>query len=524
MANDSHVMIEARAGTGKSFSLIEGARRLTGRKGKGVIGSPEQEEIWRVIRQKKQPERIVYVAFSKDMVKDIKPKLPMGLEAQTLHSFGYSACANYFGGTLRHDSEKARDEVMKLMELTTEQFIRNKKLREQCKAVVKLVSIIKMTMQHMNQKFDNFNTIYNTFNISDEIDLNEEMFLMTCEVINRALENKDGRIDYNDMIWLPLALGMPIKKIDCMLVDEAQDLNAAQHALSLKGGKRLIVVGDPRQSIFGFTGADPESFNRFEDKLSDDDRGVMVLPLLASRRCPRAVTELVRSEVPDFSCLPENGEGIVETITKKQFEGIEKREGDMILCRNNAPLVSLAYRLISQGIYCRVAGNDFSTALDRLIETIAGKGNDSMSITQFIGLLSDYYSRRREALVASLSPEEVVNTLDDRTSCLRFLARQDKVSNVGDIKKVLANVFNKEESGGKVPGVHLSSVHRAKGLEADRVFIIRPDLLPHPGISKRGGWHELQENNLWYVACTRSKRELYFVEDDEDSDEPKIDF
>jgi len=62
----------------------------------------------------------------------------------------------------------------------------------------------------------------------------------------------------------------------------------------------------------------------------------------------------------------------------------------------------------------------------------------------------------------------------------------------------------------EIEGVVCSSVHRAKGLEADRVFIIRRDLMPHP--MAQSPWELVQEKNLEYVAITRSKNELIFVE------------
>ena len=58
-------------------------------------------------------------------------------------------------------------------------------------------------------------------------------------------------------------------------------------------------------------------------------------------------------------------------------------------------------------------------------------------------------------------------------------------------------------------GILLSSVHRAKGLEADRVFIIEPGLMPHPGA--KSDWQRVQEDNLKYVAITRAIRSLFWV-------------
>ena len=59
-----------------------------------------------------------------------------------------------------------------------------------------------------------------------------------------------------------------------------------------------------------------------------------------------------------------------------------------------------------------------------------------------------------------------------------------------------------------IDGICLSTVHKVKGLEADRVFIVRPDLLPMTTVTK--GWQVQQEKNLEYVAITRARMELIY--------------
>ena len=64
--------------------------------------------------------------------------------------------------------------------------------------------------------------------------------------------------------------------------------------------------------------------------------------------------------------------------------------------------------------------------------------------------------------------------------------------------------------------VWLSSIHKAKGLEADRVVLLHPHLLPHPNAKKP--WEKEQEANLKYVALTRAKQGLTFAHGEEDAD------
>jgi ATP-dependent exoDNAse (exonuclease V) beta subunit len=61
------------------------------------------------------------------------------------------------------------------------------------------------------------------------------------------------------MIYLPVALDLPMPKYDLLLIDEAQDLSKCQQALAKKAGRRLVFVGDPKQALYGFCGADSKS-------------------------------------------------------------------------------------------------------------------------------------------------------------------------------------------------------------------------------------------------------------------------
>src|SRR5262249_55889188 len=55
-----------------------------------------------------------------------------------------------------------------------------------------------------------------------------------------------------------------------------------------------------------------------------------------------------------------------------------------------------------------------------------------------------------------------------------------------------------------------STVHKAKGLEFDTVYILKSELMPHPAAKR--GWQLDQEYNIIYVALTRAKQRLYFLD------------
>ena len=101
-----------------------------------------------------------------------------------------------------------------------------------------------------------------------------------------------------------------------------------------------------------------------------------------------------------------------------------------------------------------------------------------------------------------LNPEEHSGyiALADKVLTLVFLAKLS--NNIEDLKNKIKTIFTDE-----IQGIVLSTVHKAKGLEANRVFIVRPDLLPMKTVK---GWQQIQEINLQYVAITRAKTELIY--------------
>ena len=99
------------------------------------------------------------------------------------------------------------------------------------------------------------------------------------------------------------------------------------------------------------------------------------------------------------------------------------------------------------------------------------------------------------------------NVLEDKVMTLLFLAKI--ADSILDLKHKIKSIFTDE-----IQGIVLSTVHKIKGLEANRVFIIRPDLLP---MQTAKPWQHIQEKNLQYVAYTRAKLDLIF--DNEWSDE-----
>lgn len=516
-----HLIVEARAGTGKTTTLIEGLKVMRG----GVsefTPSFQQAAVWDSMALSEDAKTVCFVAFNKSIATELQSRVPTGCEAMTMHSMGYRSLRNSFG-SLKVDNFR----VQGIMEEITGKDIWDLKGKRPTlvKAVEKLVSLCKMnlTLDCVNDDGVFVDDALLELAAYHDVDLNGEG-RDVIDLVPKVLERcknvaKDNTVDYDDMIWLPIVLDLPVTRYDLLLVDEAQDLNRCQQQLALKAGHRLILVGDSRQAIYGFAGADSKSMERMQSLLlggnigSPDDGkiGCQVLPLTVTRRCGKAIVEEAQKIVPDFEAHESCCEGLISQ-GRMNVDHLDYRsaveDGNMILCRVNAPLVSECFKFLKAGRKANIQGRDVGQGLISTIKKIrAGVLQTGDRVELVLEGLSRWIYQETTRENAKKFPSEArLIALQDRYDCLCcFCEDQDTVE---DVIKRIEDVFTDDKHG---KGIKLSSVHRAKGLEADRVFILLPENagMPHP--MAKTEWQIEQEWNLKYVAITRAISELVYV-------------
>jgi DNA helicase II / ATP-dependent DNA helicase PcrA len=280
-----------------------------------------------------------------------------------------------------------------------------------------------------------------------------------------------------------------IPEFDFVFVDETQDLNPSQLALVRKAavGGRLVAVGDRHQSIYGFRGADPEAIPRIIRETSAN-----VLPLSVTYRCASRIVAEANRYVPELMAAPGAPDGVVRSTMLDDAENA-MMPGDFVLSRTNAPLVALCFRLAKQGRRAAIQGRDIGEGLAAWV-----RSTNATSIP----VLAECVRSWHRAEVARLDAlERDTDGVSDRAECLHAFC--EGASNVSEVLGRIATVFSGE--GGAADRVLLSSTHRAKGLEADRVFMLRDTYLKRETV---------EEKNLAYVAVTRAKHELVYVFDE----------
>jgi superfamily I DNA/RNA helicase len=281
--------------------------------------------------------------------------------------------------------------------------------------------------------------------------------------------------------------------------------------LSLRPGGRLYAVGDPRQSIYGFTGASTDAMDLIAREFNTRE-----LPLTVSYRCATAVVARAQSWVDYIEPAPGAPEGIVRDEVPLHEALANLSPTDAVLCRQTAPLVKVAYALLARGRACRILGKEIGDGLVNLIELQHGKGIE--------GLLKKLaiFAEREAAKFTARGDERAAEAVQDRVSCVATIAEAlpEPQRTIPGLIHRIQTMFQDPEKGEQQRVLTLATQHKAKGKEWDKVLILRPDL--NPSKAARQEWQIEQEDNLMYVAATRAKLELtYAVEGDMTLDPPE---
>ena len=308
---------------------------------------------------------------------------------------------------------------------------------------------------------------------------------------------------FADMLYLPLVLNAPFRQYGFVAVDEAQDSNPVRREMAarmVRPGGRMMFVGDPKQSINGWCGADSDAMDRIAD-----DFQCKRFYMTQTFRCAKAIVDLVKPIVPDYKAADSNPSGVVRFVSDTQFEKHEVPKltpSDAIICRNTKPLVQLAYKLLSRGVACHVEGKEIGKSLLSLVDRFPA----AKSVSALVDGLMDYLSRRMEKLMKERK-EAQAEALNDRVETVfAIIEGLPKGSKVSDLREQIASLFSDSQSGEKRRTVTLMTAHKSKGLEFDRVFGLGVASF-FPSKFATQPWMLEQEACLEYVLKTRAIRE-----------------
>jgi DNA helicase-2/ATP-dependent DNA helicase PcrA len=459
--NSDNLIVEALAGSGKTSTAIESLKYIS------------------------TSEKNIFVAFNKKIADELRSRVPDHITTGTLHSIG-----------LKHISK-----VYKSVVVADKMTLIYKKIlgdgREKNELIYLLCKAVSLCKSSLVDSFEEIDSLLDRFDIDPPDDVARDVFINHIMFGLAASLKQTKSIDFDDMIYFPIKLNVPLEQYDNVFVDEAQDLNPAQIQFVFKlikqadSGKRksknnkngrCIVFGDVNQAIYLFRNADANAFIKFKERLN-----ATALPLPITYRCPRSVVTEAQRLVPALEMAPGASDG---TVAWREYEQLLANVslGSYIISRTNAPLVRTALKLIKSRTPCAILGRDIGENLSSLVKSSKAKKIDKLQAH-----VTKWKNKEMSRLLESgKDPSHVL----DKAECIEAL--MEGCDTVDQVKSNIISLFTSKDPSSIVT---LGSTHQMKGLESKNVYMF---INTYNESSQ-------EEKNLKYVAITRSKENLFYV-------------
>ena len=479
---NGNAVISAKAGSGKTSTCVTAIKLI------------------------KPKSKVMFLAFNKSIAEELSQKIKdyPNVEVRTSHSLGFAIIRKNVEGEVELDEFKYRRYVKtNISNLTTVNVtLTRNQLYNYIESICALVDFARFNLAQTAAEVKSLAVKYDV-----------PIFFDECDVVVKVLEwgkTELNSIDYTDMVWLPVELSMNARAFqkDFIFIDECQDQSLMSIELFLKcfkRGTRFIAVGDEDQCINTFCGSSEEAFQYMKDypKTTQFD-----LPICY--RCPETVVELAKTLVPDIKCREDAPKG--DIIQKCWTSSL--RSGDMVLCRSKAPLLKVYTKLLRKGVQCYIKGQDIGTNLKKLIEEvdIEELNTNLKSDGVFVRLYDNLFEIRNKLMeTKGLDYQDAtltnyITNSYDMIKALTVLA--ENYTTKTELLSHIDEIFDETREG-----VILSTIHKAKGLEADNVYILCNSSMPSSLAKKE--WEKKAEQNLIYVAYTRAKKKLGFISEEE---------
>lgn len=485
------VMANAGAGCAKTSTSVMGVNAMPPTKGLGI-------------------------AFNKKIADELRTKFPGDWTLKTLNGLGHSAWGKAIGKGLTLDDRK----LGKIINELAKEW--NQKLgQDEWIAVRSLVSAA-MNQGLVPNEYPHQSLVDDTPDNWAAIAADQWIELPNpglldfarAVLIQSVRQAFQGVISFDDQIYMSAMFNGVFWKHPVVLIDEAQDLSPLNHIqLARSASDRIFAIGDPRQAIYAFRGADSKSMQKILGLRKDWQQ----LPLNTTFRCPKAIVARQQGHYPGYTAAESNIEGRIVNLRQHSPWGYAQIEQELalieaagrvatiaILCRNNAPLVKMAFRLIRQGKGVHMLGRDIGKGLIALSKKICPE--DGTPIASTVAKIRDW-ADNQIAIAMANADEGKAEKLRDQSESLMAVVDSASPQDAGALRARLQDLFGRE--AGRIT---LSSGHRAKGLEWQLVIHLDPWRLPSRFAQDRadnGDTRQLeQEHNLKYVIDTRAQHTL----------------
>ncbi|EKU97938.1 DNA/RNA helicase, superfamily I [Leptolyngbya sp. PCC 7375] len=471
-------------------------------------GSGKSSTAEYVINTLPNPTKVLALAFTKTIAGSLTNRIPL---SDCIHSHAYGK------SFLKRSSYYEKNKYWEFTNFQGKSLVNQHQVSSSF-VLVRLLELIRLSDTDIfcedAQAIRNLSSMAYDYGLLGIRFFNDKLLDFTRKGIDWGIGwyKKTGQIDFADMLFLPVELNLdPPETYDYVFVDEVQDfsniqIELMQLAVSDYYGK-LLMVGDQNQACFKFAGAGKASIPSIKERLQPD-----VLPLSICYRCPTSHIELANQIYPGMEARPGAPEGEIYTwndgYTQSQLKHLAN-PGDLIICRRVAPLIEQCLDFILAEIPAVVKGKGVKESLFRTFDEIQNqRGFKYSKVFDYANKWHDYW--KNYFVEEYENPDTAIQDITDRYNQVIACIQAFNANSFSSLKKQIEYIFN-DKSG----AIQLSSIHSAKGLEADSVFVMEADKLPFkfPGMTKDD---KIQESNLEYITKTRSKEKLYLLPKEEE--------
>jgi DNA helicase-2/ATP-dependent DNA helicase PcrA len=502
------ILVQATAGSGKTSTGVSATRLIP-----DVFSS-------------------IFVAFNKKIADELASRLPPGIPGRTLHSQWFRQwnrhCKAKHGVWPEVNNFKVHDAVNKHFGLdqrkrkprgeSAAQKTDRTRIEDLADNVTFLVKKAKLygvvpvgypngkSIDGMKDTREFWVYLSDFFDQQIEPEELDETIKITRKILWEGLEN-ELVVDYADMLFFPAVKRVKCERFMIVMVDEAQDLNELQHFLlgkMLDPVGFLICIGDRRQSIYQFAGSAANGMDQLKNRFD-----CVEFPLSISYRCAQRIVDHAHAIYPEIQARPNAPEGSVEY--PKSININDFKPGQLIVCRNNAPITKLAHRLVRNRLPAKVIGRDIGKGLTKLVRRLDEDGTIPTLLTNLVSwkVRQDEIAERKGGNV-----DRVKQQIEDKFECICGLAHDAEITDVAGLIVLIDGLFTAEDETTVISPnrVTLSTIHKIKGAESDTVYVLDPQLINAPWVKTE--WQVVQETNLLFVASTRAKTRMVFIRSD----------
>ena len=301
-------------------------------------------------------------------------------------------------------------------------------------------------------------------------------------------------IDFTDMLDKFLKKGTVKGKLDVIFVDEAQDLSKIQwdklEKIEKENDADVWIAGDDDQAIFGWAGASVMSFIDWKAK---------EIPLTQSERVPSAIQKAALSIVDrieeyrlDKKYYPKKEKGQILEVIK--ISDIDMSKGSwLILARTNTLLKEIPKMLKQKGLF---------------FKTSDGKNSIGKNLYEDI----EYWNKMREGKkIPEIIEQRILERIKGSKPDLKLewhkAFTNETLSKIDYLRVLLSN----KEKIHKTPRITVSTIHSAKGGEATNVVLFLNETTNTIKAASKSRSKRDEEFRVWYVAVTRSMKNLFLI-------------